>query len=259
MLVFLPKTIDMRLLYVVILVCILSVTAHAQQMLYGKIVNSQTFTSLSGVYVENTTKHTLAESDTSGIFTISVDYGDTLLFSSIGYHWKKYVVVDGNHQTFLLDEQIYDLSKVVKHAPLDYESFKYAILSMKFPKDSLHVNLVYEKYIPIKEYTPGQIGVASIDGAITGLYNSFNKHAKNQLRAVELLEQKHIILIANKKFTKELVLDVTRLPKEYLNEFIAFCAFTDEFIANASEYQIILALQYKTILFLQRYPYIQKM
>lgn len=248
----------MRFFVSVIIICI-SFTAYSQQTMHGKIVDSHTFISLSGVYVENITQQRLADSDTLGLFVIQVNLGDTLLFSSIGYHWKKYVVVDASHQTFVMDEQVYDLSKVVKHAPLDYESFKYKILSMKFQPDSLHLSLAYEKYMPMKQYTPGQIGVATIEGPITGVYNAFNKHAKNQIRATELLDQKHFVILANKKLTKELVLDVTKLPQEFMNEFIGFCAFSDDFLANATEYQIISALQYKTVLFLQKYPHISRM
>jgi len=240
-----------------ILCCILFVSvfsSYGQHSLHGKIVHSQSFEPIGGVYIENISKHILTEADTAGLFAIDVALGDTIVFSSIGYHWKKYEVIETSHQTFVMDEQVYELTQIIKHAPLDFESFTYKIMSMKPYQDSLHLNMAYEKYIPIKEYTPGQIGVASIEGPITGVYNALNKHAKNGLRASELHEQKHYIILSNKKFTKELVLDVTKLPLEFLQEFIAFCAFTDEFLAHATEYQIIQALTYKSVLFKQKYP-----
>lgn len=248
----------MRLICTILLIYV-STLSYAQQLLYGKVMDSQTFASLQGVYVENISRNRLAETDTSGVFSIQAAIGDTLVFSSIGYHWKKYEIVDLSHQMYLIDEQIYELSKVIKHAPLDFASFTYKIMTMPMHKDSLHVSVAYEKYIPIREYTPGQIGVATIEGPITGVYNALNKHARNNIRAMELLDQKQNIYLANKKLTKELVLDVTKLPQEFFQEFIAFCKFSDEFLATASEYQIIEYLQYKRELFVQKYPHILQM
>ncbi len=247
----------MRLILLQLLILV-SFYSQAQELLRGKIVDANLGSPVANAYIENVSKNTVYESDEHGDFAIKISKGDTLILSSIGYFWLKYIVVDFDYKLFEMTQQIYDLSKVVKNAPLNYDAFKYKILSMSPYEDSLKLGLQYEKYIPVRSFNPGEIG-AVIDGPITGIYNAFSKHAKNYARAVELLDNKPLLLQANKKLTKEMVIDITKIPNQYFDEFISFCSFSDDYLALTSEYQIIMMLYLKYDEFVSIHPELQKL
>lgn len=241
-----------------ILLILLSISSYSQSYMKGKVIDSYTNKTVENVYVENITNITTCETNELGEFSIQASKGDTLVFSSMGYQWKKYVIEDITFQIFFVDQQVYELQKIVMHAPVSYEGLTYKIMTMKPYEDTLHLTMQYDKYVPIRTYQPGQIGYA-IDGPITNIYNAYNKHAQNAQKAMELLENKHYIVLANKKLNKEIVLEVTKIPQEYFNEFMAFCSFTDEYLALATEFQIVNMLSFKYEQFLLRYPQIQKL
>ena len=232
------------------------VISFSQQIISGKIIDSEFHVQISNAYIENISKQIIVEADSLGKFAIKASIGDTLIFSSVGYYWKKYVIYDYSFQVYMLDMQVYDLEQIVKRPDINYEQFKYKILSMKSAKDTLHVDTEFERYFPMRNYTPGTIGY-TFEGGITNIYNTYNRHARNALKALELFENQHYIILANKKFNKELVVDLTHIPPEYFNDFIAYCSFSDEYLALASEYQIITMLFVKYDEYVSLHPQIK--
>jgi len=240
------------------LIILVSFSSYSQSNMKGIILDSYTNKSVESVFIENISKHKSCETNQLGEFLILAAKGDTLVFSSMGYQWKKYVIEDISFQKFFIDQQVYELQKIVMHAPISYEGLTYKIMTMKPSEDTLHLTMQYDKYVPIRNYQPGQIGY-TIDGPITSIYNAYNRHAQNAQKAMELLENKHYIVLANNKLNKDIVLEVTKIPQEYFNEFMAFCSFTDEYLALATEFQIVNMLSFKYEQFLLRYPQIQKL
>src|SRR5690606_37580116 len=139
-----------------------------------------------------------------------------------------------------------------------FHELQQKILAMPFEEDSLNLGLVYEKYIPIKEYQPGTVSY-SVDGLITSVYNSVNRHARNQIRAMELIHNAHTLVQINQKFSKEIVQELTNLPDEYIDEFIVFCSFSDEFLLQTTEYVLYAFMYAKYEDFLFAHPNLQKL
>lgn len=233
------------------------VYALAQTSISGTIIDASTNNHISNIYIENISTRLLTTSNNQGKFVIPASVGDTLLLSSIGYYWKKYIVLDTEPQTFIMEEQVYELIHILKFADIDYESFKHKIIHQQYEVPKNPYNLQYEPYVPMREYTPGHIAQASIEGPITALYSAFNKHARNELKAKELLANLHYELIIQKKISKEMVKEITEIPQEYFIEFIAFCNFTDEFLVAATDYQLITYIQECSLRFYEKYPHIK--
>ncbi|MCQ2959421.1 MAG: carboxypeptidase-like regulatory domain-containing protein [Bacteroidales bacterium] len=236
------------------LLCFLATTQiFAQQLFSGKIIDSESKVAISHVYIENTTRHIIAESNSSGFFDIFTHPGDTLVFSSIGYFWAKHIVTNDNNLIFNLSPQIYEIGTVTKYFPYSYEELTNKVLNMKPIQDTFHLNLEQEKYLPINNHQPGQLSY-TISGAITEFYNSTNRHARNAIKAAELLSHKENILIINKKINKKMIMEMTNIPESYFDKFIAFCNFSDEFLVHTSDFQIIMTVCWEYERFLDIYP-----
>lgn len=241
------------------IVCVLiislcsTVSVFSQKIFNGRIVDAETNAAIPHVYIENSSRNIISESNSNGYFDIFTHPGDTLLFSCIGYYWAKHIVTTENNQTFHLTPQIYDLGVVTKRFPYSYDELTNRVLSMKPTEDTLQLNLPHEKYQPVNNHQPGQLSY-TITGAITDIYNATNRHARNAIRAAELLSKKENILIMNKKFNKDMVVAMTNVPDEYFESFIRFCNFSDEFLTQTSEFQIIMTICWQYERFLDIHP-----
>ncbi len=227
--------------------------SFSQKIFSGRIVDADTKEAVVKAYVENSTKHLICESNYDGRFEIFAEIGDTLVFSSIGYYWAKHIISEEKNLVFHLAPQIYEIGTVLKMFPYSYEELTRKVLGMKPTDDTLQINLEHEPFQQVNTHQAGQLNY-TIDGALTALYNATNRHAKNAIKAAELLNHKENILIINKKFNKQMVKEMTNIPDDYFDKFITFCNFSDEFLLKTSEFQIIMAICFKYDCFTELYP-----
>lgn len=228
-------------------------TVFSQKTISGTIHDSDSHQGVPHVYVENISRKIFVESYENGKFEIFSHPNDTLVFSSIGYYWEKYIVTKENNITVNLTPQIYELSTVLKRFPHSYEELTMRVLNMKTAEDTLNLNLKHEPLLPINNHQPGQLSY-SMTGAITEIYNSTSRHAQNAIKAAELLSNKGNILIMNKKFNKEMVVAMTHVPDAYFEQFIAFCNFSDQYLIDTSDFQIIMMILWKYERFVDLHP-----
>lgn len=233
---------------------LLSATAvFSQKTISGTIQDSDTHQGVPHVYVENISRKIVVESDDNGKFEIFSHTNDTLVFSSIGYYWEKYVVYKENNINVNLTPQIYELSKVLKRFPYSYDELTTRVLNMKVSEDTFNLNFKQDPFLPINNHQPGQLSY-TMTGAITDIYNSTSRHAQNAIKAAELLSKKENILIMNKKFNKEMVTAMTNVPDTYFDQFIAFCNFSDQYLIETSDFQIIMMILWKYERFVDLHP-----
>lgn len=139
-----------------LLLCILSVFlgfyAAAQGVgVYENVVqiNGVTMTADSlravpGVIVEVKNKNRGVESNGQGVFSIVVYKGDTLLFQSLGFRSKEYVVpvtVQGNYLSLiqLMVQDTFYLPETIVRPYLTKEEFDYAFKYQKIPDDKYEI------------------------------------------------------------------------------------------------------------------------
>jgi hypothetical protein len=68
--------------------------AETSSQLKGIIVNEHTFEYIPLVHIYNERTRRTSVSDTSGYFSVSVNKGDTLVFSAIGFFLKAVFITD---------------------------------------------------------------------------------------------------------------------------------------------------------------------
>ncbi|MFO7869001.1 MAG: hypothetical protein R6U95_06865 [Bacteroidales bacterium] len=243
------------MLRICILFCFVFVNTclYAQHIISGSITSAKSHTHISDVYIDNVSQNYLVLSDSLGQFEIYAHIGDTVLFSSIGFYWEKIIVDTSVYYPVVLSPKVYTLGKVTKYPKMPFKELQQKIMAMPMEKDTLRLEVQYEKYIPVKEYVPGQLSY-SVGGAITALYNMTNRHARNRLRAIERMSEAHKIVVINNKISRKLVKDITHLPEKYIDTFIVFCDFSDDFIYSSNQMLIISYISTKLDEFLQKHP-----
>jgi len=235
-------------------ISLLSATAvFSQKTISGTIQDSDSHLGIAHVYIENISRKIVVESDENGKFEIFSHTNDTLVFSSIGYYWEKYIVFKDNNIMVNLTPRIYELNTVLKRFPYSYDELTMRVLNMKATKDTLNLKLENEPFQAVNNHDPGQLSY-TMTGAITAIYNATNRHAQNAIKATELLSKKENILIANKKFNKEIVIAMTNVPDAYFEQFIAFCNFSDQYLTETSDFQIIMMILWKYERFTDLHP-----
>lgn len=242
-----------RKIIFIFLVVFATLASNAQNVFVGRVVDTIDNIFVPNVYVENINQNFLTQADENGVFSLPAELGDTLVFSAVGYNWAKHVVTCKQSVDVYLLQKNYNIGRVIKYAPLTYYEFKRQILAMEYVDDTLDLKLPYEKYYPMGYYVPGELSY-NIEGVITSVYNSLSKHAKNEMRAIELIQNEHKLLSINQKFNKSIVLELTNINEDYLEMFVAYCTFSDDFLYEATEFQIISLMYLKFDEFLIQYP-----
>lgn len=100
----------------------------------------------------------------------------------------------------------------------------------------------------IKHHLPseGDIGGVSFMSPISFFYNTFSHKGKMAKKYRKLLVNDYNNQLVRKRFTRNLVAKIVPLETvEELDAFIEFCKFDFDFLLNASEYEIISAVQRK--------------
>ena len=242
--------------FIIISICF-SFSASGQQLYSGVLKDTVLHSQVPRAHIHNSSTNTMVLADSRGIFSIYAHIGDTILVSSIGYYWYKHVVESFDECTLYIQPQVYEIEKVYKYAEVPFHELTEIILAMPLVEDSIRLHLPFEKFFPMREYQPGQL-TYSVDGLITAIYNSVNRHARNKLRAMELIKNAHTIVVVNQKFSYALVKELTNLPDEYIEDFVVFLNLSDEFLYQTSQYVIIAYMYARLEEFLLKNPHIQQ-
>lgn len=216
----------------------------------GRIVNDSLAFGLSSVHIWNESTRMGTISGDSGEFRIRAGDQDTIVFSMVGYLSKVIVVSSYLNQIVVrFKQKPYEIGEVVVRRFRSYESFKYQVLHLDLPeseiaqmKENIGITAAAvaleadrERAIEDKLET-GRIGY------ITPLGKGVNKEKAFREKMSALEKRKRII---HAKFNRELVGDITKLEGDELTEFIAFCAFSEDYLYEADLYSIIDSLYAK--------------
>ena len=141
-----------QLLFLSFISFLFSISAYAQGVgVYQNVVqiNGVTMTADSlravpGVVVEVKNKNRGVESNGQGVFSIVVYKGDTLIFQSLGFRSKEYVVpetVQGNYVSLiqLMVQDTFYLPETIIRPYLTKEEFDYAFKYQKIPDDKYEI------------------------------------------------------------------------------------------------------------------------
>ena len=236
-------------------------------ILSGQVLSEDSLKVLESVHVSNRRTRAGAVSNENGFFSIAMLPSDTLEITSVGYLSKLYTIPDSlrGRDPFVvikLRPKTYKLKEVIVSAYQNPVLLKRYLDNVRIKKKELpQPTIGGVKPKPKGETSTVSLGTganggATIDGALTGLANLFNKRAI-QLRKIEKLKAIEKIVEAEKvyqrfvdsKFNEEIISEVTGLQGDRLSAFVTFCDLPQGFIYRASEYQLVEAIYQQFYLF----------
>ena len=233
------------------LICTFIYSQDSKNRVTGKVESESSKTSLQNVHVLNLSKVVGTITDEQGIFEINASVNDTLYFSYIGYKPLKIIVTndlikyEDNDLTFNLTELALALEEVVitpyrltgyleidvKNAPIN-SSPRYRIIGLP--------NLGYEGGRRTRS------GISKVLGAIFNpadfLNSLFKRNPKKMAKLRLIREDEEIKSLLSTKFDREVLVQLLGIPKIDINEILRNCSFSDTFIKEANDLQIMEAI-----------------
>ncbi len=177
-------------------------------------------------------------SDSLGFFTIYMERNDSLLISAIGYidthftlptFWPSNLFSD----PIRIRKQMYLIEGVSVQSLGSYQQFKQKILNARPPKSSAEQTTEYINRAATQE-------AVEWSSVRVGINFSMKSKEEKSLKKLKLiLDEQEKIEIINSKFNKRNVGELTGLKGEELVEFMDYCNLPEEFLLNASEYDIL--------------------
>jgi len=237
------------LLIVVLFISAVSNSQEQEEIIRGKVQSETSNAILQNVHVLNLTKVKGTITNSSGEFEIQARVNDTLYFSYIGYKPLKIVVTNDlvrfDDNTIELTELAFALEEViikpyqltgyleidVKNAPVN-TSTRYRIIGLP--------NLGYEAV------RRSRSGISRVIGAIFNpedfLNNLFKKKSIQMDKLRLMREDKEIKNLLATKFDREVLVQLLGVEKNDIDEILRNCNFSDTFIQQANDLQIMEAI-----------------
>ncbi len=183
----------------------------------------------------------------NGYFSVSGLRGDTITFTAIGFLPVHYVVpllgsADVQAMKVIMTPQTYELSEVLIR-PYSEGQFKKELLTLKLPSENNPQLKLPEIVQPglSKDIIYTGSGIA-VQGPISALYNKFSRRGKELKEIASLRNSEERSRIYKAKLNPDFVSRVTGLKDQALAEFMTYCHPAENFVLNANEYDLALAL-----------------
>jgi hypothetical protein len=206
----------------------------------GTIVDAENGNPLSGVHIIST-NHAGTTSDIDGNFNLELISGDTVQISHVGYTEYLVPIPDSAQQTIHLtiglNPSLTELDEIVIHQwPATVKQLKQMILAAEVGEEE-QVIIPGSYQGPPKPVQPG------IGSPISFLQSKFSKKMRRRQEFLEKRQQLESDHHALRRYSPEFVKEVTGIEdKQELDEFMTFCKLSDVFIAEVSDYDLIVAI-----------------
>ena len=220
-----------------------------QEKVIGVIENDSDSKPISNVHVINLNSIIGTISNNDGVFEINASVNDTLFFSYLGFKSIKVRVTNDlikfKNSKIKLTELAYALEEIIV---TPYKLTGYLEIDAK----NVPISKSYRYNIPglpSKGYEAGSRNpgaLSKVFGAIFNpvdfLYNLFGKKPK-QLKKLQLMKDDFRIReLLSSKFDRETLVELLQIEKFDINEILRNCSYSESFIINANDLQILEAI-----------------
>ena len=220
-----------------------------QEKVIGVIENDADSKPISNVHVINLNSVIGTISNNDGVFEINASVNDTLFFSYLGYKSIKVRVTNDlikfKNSKIKLTELAYALEEIIV---TPYKLTGYLEIDAK----NVPISKSYRYNIPglpSKGYDAGSRNpgaLSKVFGAIFNpvdfLYNLFGKKPK-QLKKLQLMKDDFRIReLLSSKFDRETLVELLQIEKFDIDEILRNCSYSESFIVNANDLQILEAI-----------------
>ena len=198
-----------------------------------------------GAHIQNIDAGILTSANAEGKFKIPAQPGDTLVVSSVGHKTLAWIAdstwFQENEIEFLLPINTIYLEEVVVGEFPEYERFKDLIIKEQ-PEDTTFEifgvpRVVMDPY-PQMEKSEYLNPVFAFFHPISAIHHSISGKEKEKRKMQHIRKRKYITEKARLKFTREWVSENTKLKGDKLTSFIAYCDFSEDYLASASQFAI---------------------
>jgi len=222
-------------IFVFIYLFVLAFSGFSQEKsVYGKVIDSSTKKGISTLNVLNKRSNQIVATNETGDFYIRAVAGDSIIITSFGYN-RKGILWDGKDrnpvfevklQPFMLQELVVK-DKKLSDLHKEIQDF------LANPNDSKAIrNEILKSMLNTNTSQPG-IGIS-----IDALYDMFSKEGKVNRKLADMQFQDAKSFYADLKYNKQVVAQITHLQEEDLADFMVFCKPTQDFILNATDYEL---------------------
>lgn len=175
-----------------------------------------------------------------GSFQITIGRNDTLLISAMGYGVQKFCFKDSSLAKYSIHVRLSPLSR----------NLATAVIMPKRKLKEVHKDLE-DLRLELPEKLEG-LDVAS--SPITALYQTFSKLERSKRIVAELEHEDRKEALLKEIFKIYVDADIINLSPDEFEQFIAFSNVSDNFLRNATEYELITFFQsrYQEYLALKR-------
>ena len=178
--------------------------------------------------------------DSEGKFRITAMQSDTIMLSAIGFKIKKICLKDSTAKKY------YDIN-----IPLEKLYFTLKEVSVFAPRNLNEISKDINK-LGIKDTYTAE-GLGAIGSPITFLYERFSKFAQSKRKVAELENEDFKRDILKDLFRLYIKHDIINLNEEEFDAFIKYLNFSDEFMQNASQLELTMAIKGKYETFKDRW------
>lgn len=216
-------------------------------LLKGQVISNFDKTPLKGAHLFNLNTVIGTVAQDNGDFEITTKVNDTLYISYLGYQSIKLkitndlmkgneLVIELHEKSEQFDEVIVKSHKLVgvleidaKNVPVD----KYA---------RIHINGISQTYESGSSRKGYNSAVDAMFQPINLMYNKFGKNPKQLKKMKKLRDDDALRGMMEDKFNRELMMEYLNLTSAELNDLLNECNYSDYFIRQASDLQLIEAV-----------------
>jgi len=213
----------------------------------GQIINKTSQEALPYVHIVNETSQKGTVSNTAGRFWMKMSRTDTLLFSAIGF--EKYVfTLNEDITTDKLDIKIeldlatMELEAVDVFAFRNERALKDALINMDVPlakNEEFRIPGVKRSAPKTTKPEPG----FSLGSPLTSIAKVFSKEEKEKKLLKKYKTDYEYQKLITSKFNRQVVMEITNVPEDKVEDFMKFCVLEDSFIHRATEYELAVVLK----------------
>ena len=188
--------------------------------------------------------------DTLGFFSVSVELGDTLLFSSLQYELRGIIITEPPPRegvTIWLRPKVYELSEIRIYAENPLRGF-FSHRRIDYARRSRRPFRPSRPSIGLgRGSQENPMPSVTIDGLLSSLLNPLTSEYRqmkklHEIRREEQLERYYKNLLTD-RLSAEFVQSHLPLLEEELSDFLAFWRPESLFLEMSSDYELVLAMQ----------------
>ncbi|MEI6487441.1 MAG: hypothetical protein WCP52_00690 [Bacteroidota bacterium] len=170
--------------------------------------------------------------DAEGKFTISAKQQDTILFSTTGFIVKKICMKDSLYK-----------NRYTVEVPMQKLQYTLKEISVFATRDLSEIQKDINKLGVKHDYSAQSVNV--IESPITALYERFSKFARSKQKVAEWENEDLKRDILKDLFHLYVKHDIIDLTDDEFDAFIKYLNFSDEYMQNASQFELTMAIKGK--------------